>query len=479
MRDGRTFDAITKLGGESGAWRTIHGAMDPPVVADAVLNPDLVIGLRHRAETRALTFDIDAHAPNPSPYWHPDGPDRSAPVQRLLSELENIGAVPVIVRTPSAGWHIHAVVPEAVPTSEAAHLARLVTARAGLVIAPGHLETFPSPQAFDGSAPWLRRRSAGFRLPGQQGSSLWLGGTRWTDELDLIWLELAAAAELASDATASSAWLEVRQLAQAARRAAEPRPRRIGPAIRRRANRTPGVSWSAPGQSNANLGRLAARLWQTGDTPASLAPRIVAAALQAPGFNEHASDDTKQRLESWALSWAAACCRKPPRPVTRPTPRTLGPRAGLNHARHRTAVLAVIDGALRLAKELGDAAQDLSQRSVAELLSIGRPTLRKLWTLWKSRITQAVFRRRRGPGQHPCAQGVVFGDGGTSASGCSPAEGVHLCPAPPPTERPDRPPRPPTARHDPPAMPTRAPARPGPRAELERAELAAWLGITP
>jgi hypothetical protein len=433
MRDGRTFDAITKLGGESSAWRTIHGAMDPQAVADAVLSPDLVIGLRHRAETRALTFDIDAHAPNPSPYWHPDGPDRSAPVQRLLSELENIGAVPVIVRTPSAGWHIHAVVPEAVPTSEAAHLARLVTARAGLVIAPGHLETFPSPQAFDGSAPWLRRRSAGFRLPGQQGSSLWLGGTRWTDELDLIWLELAAAAELASDAAASPAWLEVRQLAQAARRAAEPRPRRIGPAIRRRANRTPGVSWSAPGQSNANLGRLAARLWQTGDTPASLAPRIVAAALQAPGYNEHASDDTKQRLESWALSWAAACCRKPPRPVTRPTPRTLGPRAGLNDKRRRDAVLRIIDRAEAIGREHGEASLQFSQRRLVELIGIARETLRRHWQLLKCSLTRGAFRRFRSGGLHPALQGVVIGDGGTSASGCSPAEGVHLCPAPPPT----------------------------------------------
>jgi hypothetical protein len=463
----RTFDPIVRpsAGGE---WSTAHGCYDGPTIAAMVLDPKLIVGIRHRHQTRLVVLDIDAHGAAVSPYWHPDGPEHSPALQRLLAEAEAVGCGHAIYRTPSGGWHCWLALPEAVHHSEAATIGQALAARAALQVAPGRLEVFPSLTRWsDCQDARHRPRSNGFRLPGQQGAASWIGGpVGWCSEPSTAWEEAAAAVELA-DGAATAGWAELLEEAAELRRRHRPRLAPRGPgAARHRPHRAHAVEWTGPGQSNKNIGLLATRLYQPGEASEVLGARVAAAARACPGFSRYASRDTVGRLDAWCRDWASYCHRYPPRAVAC---RLQSTDPGRNHRLHREAVAKVIDAAVAIAKEHGEAALRFSERRLAELLSMSRNTFRKVKALFRTRLAAAIARPAV-VGPHPYAKGGATAQHHQSPD-CSP-EIESLDPVPSVAFRPCRPPPPPLL-----AMPI-APARDSTsRREFERNELARWLGL--
>jgi len=465
MLDGRTFHPIVQA--RPGAdWRTLRQQQGPDAIAALVVAPDVVVGLRHREKCRLVALDIDTG----SSWWHPSGPAASPGALAFTEQAEAAGCVTSWHRTPSGGWHCWAALPSPVQQSFAHQLVAGWAAAAGMTLVAGQAEAFPSFVPYSaGGSPWQWTASHGIRLPGQAGSALWTGSC-WATEPLLQWEELAAGLQLAADAAVAPAWLEALQAAEQRRRMANPRHRPAAPQVRG-PRRRGAVVWSDRSQSNVNLRRLANNLWQPGIAPEALAASIEAAALASPGFRRWASGDTRRRLSAWCGDWARSCCRKPPgRGGALPVPSR---NAGRNAAEHRRAVVAVIDGAVRLVAEHGTAAFELSERAVSDALKISRNTFRKLKTLFLSRLTAALF-PVSSSGSHPLPKGYAPQGAATAAS----------CPAVPVPENqslpsvstgppaPDRPPPPP-----PPAVPT-SPARvTTARRDRERDEIARWLGM--
>jgi hypothetical protein len=460
--DGRTFDPITKptAGGE---WRTLHGGFDVADIADMVLDPAQAAGIRPRWRTRVLTLDYDAHQPAPSPWWDPAGPGASPALQRLLHEAEKAGCRCPIYRTPSGGWHVWIVLPEPQPVAIAHAIGRLLVAAAGMELAPSRCELFPNMAAWDEATdPKQRKAQNGVRLPGQAGGALWTG-SGWATDPELAWREAAAALD-ATDAAAPG-WEALQQAAAAELRC----PRRTKrPADAPRCRSAAVIAWTAPGQSNNNLKQLANTRWEPGIGIDALALRMIDAARAAPGFARFASHDTKRRLASWCRDWAAARIRRRTPAAKRPTSGDPGRNARL----HREAVVRVIDAAPRLARELGAAALDLSERAASDAIGLARGTFRKLKSLWLSRLTAALFPVPAARGSDPMPKGggldllAVSEDPLISSSG--PGDALSRSQPPPPHPPPEVPPV---------ALPTKAPPRLDQRRQREREELARWLGM--
>lgn len=396
MLDGRSFDPITRRPGE--AWRTLRNRqLDPAEAAALVLDSEEVLGLRHRCRCRLLVIDVDHHGAKPSPYWHPEG--QSPELLRLQAEAEAAGCPgPLIRSSSSGGLHVWLALPVPLPCELAHWVGRALLHRAGMEPGPGRCELFPS------STPWSPGRDCkewhrrhGIRLPGQAGSALHTG-RGWADDPQLPWLELRAALQAAE---AGPAWddllAEAEALMTAHKRASRPRsafplPRRSAGTIRHR------VRWTGPGQSNRNLGDLANvayRQTQHRD-PEALGAVVEALARNCPGFDQHASADTRQNLSAWCLRWARSCLSKPPT-----ARRTASTDPGRNARLHREAVCRVIDAAARAARENGVDVLGWSERMVAEFAGVARNTLRPLLNLWRSRVTAAVFGVRGAAGSDP------------------------------------------------------------------------------
>jgi hypothetical protein len=409
MPDGRTFDLIARTPGNP--WHTIpNRCFGASEVAALVLDPQRVVGIRHRHLCQVLSFDIDAHRPSPSPYWRPDG--QSPELQRLEALSAEHGLGHCLMRSSSSGGlRVHLVLPVPVHPELAHHVGLLLAARAGLHIAPGRCELFPSSTRFTpGGDPKTWKRRHGLRLPGQAGSALWTG-RGWADDPLLQWKELEALLEVTVPTPAWDALLQEARRSLRAARCQRPQlrggiPRRPCATIRHR------VAWTGPSQSNDNLGKLAiaAYLQTVSRHPEVLGPIIARLARDAPGFERWASADTKGRLEQWATAWARSCIASPPQRKSRDP--------GHNARRHRMAVCQVIAAAHRAAKEAGEEASSWSLRTIASFTGLHRQTVKKLLGIWQARVRAAVFagrgRRLFVAGTHPLPSG-----GGSKPQACS------------------------------------------------------------
>jgi hypothetical protein len=469
-RERWSFDHICRAS-ESDPWQTCRNVrLSPAEVAALIAEPALIVGARHRGQTRLAVLDIDARPGRPSPYWHPAGPECSDAFHHLEAAADAVGCALVTFRTPSGGWHVWALLPEAIHYTAAAEVGRLLAADAGLREDAAVLEVFPTPASWSDADAKNRTLSGGFRLPGQAGGAVWLGPAGWNKDPINAWAEALAAL----DATEiNDAWVALLERALAARRRRRSRP--VGGGRNCRSRRAVGIVWSGPGQSNRNLGALANALRRPMDTPEALGARIAAAARQCPGFATYASADTRARLDAWARDWAAACLRHPPR-ATGCQHKTTD--AGRNHRLRRQSLVKIIDGALAMAKTYGADAAELSQRRIAEILGVNRATLRRFWETFTGRLA-AALRRRAATGTDPLPQGGGLTDPGGIAGRPSSWSGFAC------SENPDLPSRParnlpPCRDHpaQPPAMPTAPADRPTPRRIAERLELARWLGLS-
>jgi hypothetical protein len=120
-----------------------------------------------------------------------------------MLELEGAGLPTVRIRSSHRqGVHIYALLPFPLQREEAHWVTRAVVERLGWKSGQGVLELFPSHTRYRaGNNPKTFALCQGLRLPGQEGSALWTG-SRWADEPELPWQELAAALELAEPSAA-------------------------------------------------------------------------------------------------------------------------------------------------------------------------------------------------------------------------------------------------------------------------------------
>ena len=459
---------ITRRPGEG--WRSEPAAWPLERIAAAVHDPARIVGIRPEGLIRLLLVDIDRKPDRVSPYWHPYGQSR----QLLALEREAAAAgcsVTLLRSSASGGLHALIALPEPVKAWRGHWLALELVSRAGMREAPGACELFPSRLDYSDSAdPANWAQSHGYRLPGQEGSAL-ICGTRTASDPELIYGELLEALEATE---AGPGWLELQEAAAARQRAT--RAPRATHRPRHASRRAHGVRWTAAGQSEQNLRRLTS--WARAAHPQAvteeaLGPLIEAAALNAPGFDQWASAETRRDLSAWCHRWARCSLRRDRAPHA-PAPK------GDKH--HNKRLMRQSQAALtRLWRKLQTAAASMSQRAVADSAGLDRKTVCKHWSFWLQLV--------RGP--YPAITG-----GAASAVPCLPS--IHLSSPVPPTrpaevftpaatvETAARPPDPPPRSRltrspeapDRPVMPFRPEAVPAnPWRARERAELAAWLGL--
>ena len=269
-------------------------------------------------------------------------------------------------------------------------------------------------------------------------------------------------------------WQELQEAAAALEREHKRACRRFP--SRPRSSRPPGggdpIEWTSTGQSNRHLGALANRGYRDGHRDReALAAYIEAAALAAPGFDRWASLATGRRLQSWAMEWASACIARPP--LARCRPRSNDP--GRNARRKRESFCSVLAGCERAAREFGEAALGWSARKIHEYTGIARTTLSRLRFNWPLRLLAILYRRRS---EHPAVGGSDPSPKGGGSTGCFFVESINPFPSGPadharcPSDHHCRPP----STADPPPMPTLAATVVLIRRQLEREELARWLG---
>jgi hypothetical protein len=467
---------ITRRPGEG--WRSEPAAWPLEKVAAAVHDPARIVGIRPEGRIRLVVVDIDRHADAVSPYWHPYGQSRQ--LQALEREAAAAGCGCSLVRSSaSGGLHALLTLPEPVKAWQAHWLGAELVARAGMELAAGACELFPSRLDYSASTnPEDWAQSHGVRLPGQEGSALLIGTTTATDT-GLIYEQLLADLE---GTEAGLGWAELQQAARTRQKAeqqasrADPRPRHP----RTPSRRSHHVRWSAASQSNENLARITS--WARAAHPEAtsveaLAPIIQAAASSAPGFAAHASDLSQKDLEAWCRRWAACSLRRDR------SPHAKAPE-GTDKHHNRRLFLQTRAALTKLWQTLGDGARSYSQRVVADLARINRKTLRRHWDYWLQLLG----------GPHPCITGgaaPAVGSGEPNQSAVLvppaalaetqiPAATAETTPKPLdlsnfwPRLLKKRPPLP-SAPLAAPVLPLRDDPPPG--RERQRAELAAWLGV--
>jgi len=474
MRDGRTFDLIRKPADGSGGWQTVpYQCFEPEAVAAMVMDPAWIIGLRHRYHVRLVAIDLDNH--HGVQNWHPDSPRLIA----LQAAAEAAGIVPVLIRTPN-GMHLWLALPVAVPIVRANWQLRVLLQRAE--VDSVEVELFPSLMRGTGQAdPRLRTSSNGIRLPGQAGSALWVGD-RWVDDPVLIWQELEAALELAEVCPAWDELQEAARVMEADYKAAQWEAMKNRPrGFLRRAEalqRLRSLTWSSTEQSNDNLSELSFLALALGyRTREAIIRFMEQAALKAPGFEIFASMQTKRRLSAWCGEWADYRIRKAGAGSRSVDPDQI-PDPGRNARLSREAFCSLLAGCERAAREFGEAAFLWSARKIAEYTGIARTTLSRLMKRfhWQMRLLAILYRSRS---EHPALGGSDPPCKGVMAvGGCSSSESINQSPpvtADPARCLPDHHCRPPSTA-DPPPMPTLAATVVSIRRQLEREELARWLG---
>lgn len=491
--DPRSFDAIFRQGDNSGQWRNEKNRVHDPVsAAKAVLDSGQIIGLRHRYHTRMVAIDLDNHA---TIHWTEDDPR----LRRLIVAAEASDCWPVLVPSPH-GFHLWLILPAALPIVTAHHCLRALLCRAG--IGDRKIELFPSLSTGDDVEDAKERpRSNGIRLPGQFGTIT--PGDPSSDP-ELIWRDLRHGLDHTEP---GEGWADLCRIAAANKRNEKRqrtrRPTPWRPCQRRSfasaTKRLASVIWRGPGESNRHLGTLANIGASLGIRDKELlAAFIEEHARNAPGFDQHASADTKQRLSAWSREWAQCNIDHPPEAQARPS-RSKDP--GRNQRLHAEAVRRLFDAAQRAAKTFGEDAAKWSARRIAQWSGLNRGTLAKLMGVglarWRTRVLTAVFSRFRSGGIHPYSKG-----GGAHGLVTPPQPSTSLtnhqinplCKfgrknlfssclasnAPPPDPNPCRPPAP-VDQATLPTKPTRENSSPIETAkrQREREELARWLQQKP
>ena len=240
---------------------------------------DYIIGKRFGRLTNYLMIDVDKGSP-----FHP----ANGGIRPILDAMESLGLCRYLLIRSSVSGGLHIYFPLAEPVSSwgiacAAHAA--LTA-AGVSVAGGVCELFPNKKAFNAE-------HNGHRLPLQRGSFILDDDFRCTGNSKAVFLQQWQHCGAGQDDALLADVLAEKPL---------PIPKRIS------VSSLPPIAWTGPGQSNEVMKELV----NFGDrylglkTIPALGDWIVTVAPQLPGFEQFASNESKNDLtrKNWAYRWA-------------------------------------------------------------------------------------------------------------------------------------------------------------------------------
>lgn len=292
------FDYIYANHGFQAAWKTEtrHPLSDRMIDQGAHL-----FGVRFGYETRYALLDIDADS-----LYHPSSDPLA--IDRMIAALEPLGIVATVPITSSysGGLHVYLPLDQALKSWEVGTAIAVLLARGGFTIAPGQLEIFPNRK----TSP--EQKYNAHRLPLQSGSYL-----LDADFCPILtsWEEFARRWHLAS---------EKNDCDQAAIDKVLKLYHRQDYRLTREANKflqdldaEIEVGWTAHGQTNHILGRIALRGYvfahvvEDCDQPLegrALVDYICDTARRLPGFDEWCRHqvDLRHRAWDWARSVQAS-----------------------------------------------------------------------------------------------------------------------------------------------------------------------------
>lgn len=273
-----------------------------PLSDRQIEDPSKLLGVRFGSETCYLMLDIDRGSP-----YHP----RRDPLAlgRIKAALESLDLVDCVIVSSSYSGGIHVYFPwfGALPSWQIAGAAEYFLNRRGFLIQPGILELFPNPR------PWVDGGEQGMfnghRLPMQSGSyildkdfcPMWSERETFVKHWERAALRNAPRKDQVKWAAEKSQTRRKRSLTFKAQKFLNDLNQDIEP------------GWTARGQTNALIGRLALRAYVFGEVLGyddDLAQTIYHQALGLPGFEDYCSHkiDLLNRCEDWAL-----CVQKSPR----------------------------------------------------------------------------------------------------------------------------------------------------------------------
>ena len=343
--------------------------------AGAVANADeMAVGIKPEGELRWLVIDIDAKAKRRSPYW--DAMGQNLYLMALQRAAEAAGCRVVVIRSSSSkGLHLWILLPEMTKAHLVHHVGQELVARAGMHVQDGICEIFPS------ELPWSRSgtppQSKGVRLPGGKGSAL-LVGDAFIDDPQSIYEELLAELD---NTEATAAWEALLNDAKARNQSRFDRGRMQRKRSYGKQAAMPGP-WTGRGQSNDLIGKLTrvAAIQNPGATEQQIIDAAIELIEAHPGYQQHASRDTKRRVRNgaWPSEWLH-CLRKTMSQLPAPE----RPRDSHRNERLRDEAIAKVTA---LFNELGDGILELSERAGAAAAGVARATWRKLLPLLRDLV---------------------------------------------------------------------------------------------
>ena len=341
-------------------------------IAKAACEGNQIVGIRPEGKVRAVITDFD-HKPgrSVSPYWEATG--SSPELITLQQEAERCGLqVTMLVSSDSGGLHGVLSLPEGIRAWLAHWVGVVLLERSGMSERSGHAEVFPSEIEYRNGARSEWARSNGVRLPGQKGCKL-IAGNNFADDSDLIYEQLISDLE---NTEICKAWEEL--VEEAKIRARKSKSATNVKSYTSRAKLK--VKWSSKGQSQENMARIA--YWARKSNPAitdenQLAEIIRQAAINAEGFDQFASEETKKDLMrkngGWAQRWARSILR-------RTFPDTTCKVSGDKN--HNDDLFKKSRAALTRAWRSCKNAATWSKNKVAEISGLNRKTVQKHWDYW-------------------------------------------------------------------------------------------------
>ena len=238
-----------------------------------------IIGKRFGRLTNYLMIDVDTGSP-----FHP----RNSGIEPILEAMESLGLCRfLLIRSSgSDGLHIYFPLAEPVRSWAIACAAHSALTAAGVKVAGGICELFPNKKAYNAE-------HNGHRLPLQQDSFILDDDFRCTSNDKAVFLQQWQHCTAGQDEAL---------LADVLAEKPSPIPKRIS------VSSLPPIAWTKTGESNEVMKQLA----NYGDrylglkTIPELGDWIAAIAPQLPGFDEFASDESKNDLtrKNWAYRWA-------------------------------------------------------------------------------------------------------------------------------------------------------------------------------
>ncbi len=274
-----------------------------PLSDRLILQGSFLYGVRFGAETAYAMVDLDRASP-----YHP-AQDPLA-VERLIAALEAIGLVDAIALTSShsGGLHLYFPFSPALPTWQLAIALQTLLENAGFQIKLGQLEIFPNDRASE------EVRYKAHRLPLQMGSYLLNREFQPCYTSPAVFCDRWQFSQRRNDIAAAT-------VAKVLKQARRQRFKLTGKAAKflNDLNAEIETGWTAHGQTNHILGRIALRAYVFGHlldasadreplTGAALVEAIAATARSLPGFAEWCrhQTDLQERAQDWARAVEAS-----------------------------------------------------------------------------------------------------------------------------------------------------------------------------